>query len=163
VIVPTTSGKRRPHPQHIASLGIGPSFDEQRRSALPAESRTYELLQVLPDSTLPGVTNLFRFDELRAKAQAASDGKHDIPYEHINATDLQLDHPYRRLIERVRSLFRPNDLGASVGDSTAFRTIRGFPSASKLVTRMFHPAGILQSKDSALPSGRCRNGSHQLI
>ena len=38
-----------------------------------------------------------------------------------------------------------------------------FPSESKLVTRMFHPAGILQSKDSALPSGRCRNGSHQLI
>jgi hypothetical protein len=24
-----------------------------------------------------------------------------------------------------------------------FRTIRGFPSESKLVTRMFHPAGIL--------------------
>ena len=27
------------------------------------------------------MTNLFRFDEMQTKVQAASDGEHDIPYE----------------------------------------------------------------------------------
>jgi hypothetical protein len=36
-------------------------------------------------------------------------------------------------------------MALSLSDSYArkFRTIRGFPSESKVVTRMFHPAGIL--------------------
>ena len=83
---------------------------------LLAESRTYELLQVRPEAAQPGVTNLFRFKELRAKAQAAGDGRHDIPYEDLKPTGLQPDHPYRRLIERLRTLYRPDDLGASAGD-----------------------------------------------
>jgi hypothetical protein len=60
---------------------------------------------------------------------------------------------------------KANSIAPSLSDSyeKKIRTIRGFPSESKVVTRMFHPAGILQSKDSALSSGRCRNGSHQLI
>jgi hypothetical protein len=45
------------------------------------------------------------------------------------------------------TLLRTNSMALSRSDSYArkFRTIRGFPSESKLVTRMFHPAGILGS------------------
>ena len=86
------------------------------RTPLPAESRTYELLRIWPDAALPDVTNLFRFDELLAKVQAAGDGQHDIAYEDRNPTALQPGHPYRRVIGRERNLYRPNDLGASTGD-----------------------------------------------
>src|SRR6185503_12398540 len=43
------------------------------------------------------------------------------------------------------TLLRTNSMARSLSDSYArkFRTIRGFPSESKVVTRMFHPAGIL--------------------
>ena len=43
------------------------------------------------------------------------------------------------------TLLRTNSMAFSLSDSYArkFRTIRGFPSELKLVTRMFHPAGIL--------------------
>jgi len=92
------------------------SENDAYRSPLPAESRTYELIQVKPDATQAGVTNLFRFDEMQAKVQAASDGQHDIPYENINATGVQIGQPYRRLIERMRTLYRPNDMGAAAGD-----------------------------------------------
>ena len=42
------------------------------------------------------------------------------------------------------TLFRTNSMALSLTGSYArkFRTIRGFPSESKVVTRMFHPAGI---------------------
>ena len=86
------------------------------RTPLPAESHIYELLQVRPEAAQADITNLFRFDELRAKAQRAGDGQHDIPYEDLNPTGLHRGHPYRRLIERLRTLYRPNDLGASVRD-----------------------------------------------
>jgi RHS repeat-associated protein len=93
------------------------------RTPLPAESRTYELLQVWPDAAAPDVTNLFRFDELCAKVRAAGDGRHDLPYEDVNPAALQPGHPYRRPIERARSLYRPNNLGASAGDSNALLPI----------------------------------------
>ena len=43
------------------------------------------------------------------------------------------------------TLFRTNSMALSLTGSYArkFRTIRGFPSESKVVTRMFHPAGIV--------------------
>ena len=44
------------------------------RTPLPAESRSYELLQVRPDAAHADVTNLFRFDELHFKVRAAGDG-----------------------------------------------------------------------------------------
>jgi RHS repeat-associated protein len=93
------------------------------RTPLSAESCTYELLQVWPDAAQPDVTNLFRFDELRAKVQAAGDGRHDIKYEDANSTALQPGHPYRRPIKHVRHLYRPNDLGASAGDTAALLPI----------------------------------------
>ncbi len=80
------------------------------RTSLPSETRTYELLKAAPDGTLPDITNRFGFDEILTKVSQASDGSHDLPYEDIHATGATASHPYRRLIERVRTLYRRNDL-----------------------------------------------------
>ena len=80
------------------------------RTPLPCETRTYELLNVTPDANAPLVTNLFRFEEMRAKIQAAGDGQPEIPYEDVHATGVAGNAPHRRLIEHMRTLFRRNDL-----------------------------------------------------
>ena len=41
-----------------------------------------------------------------AKVGQASDGSHDLPYEDIDAAGATANHPYRRLIEHVRTLYR---------------------------------------------------------
>ncbi len=84
------------------------------RTPLPCEARTYELLKIAPDSNLPDITNLFGFDEMVAKAGQAGDGLHDLPYEDIHATGATANHPYRRLIEHVRTLYRRNDMAAAL-------------------------------------------------
>jgi RHS repeat-associated protein len=84
-------------------------FDDYRTSLL-CESRTYELVKVAPDANQSGITNLFRFPELADKVAAASDGQHDLPYEDIKGISATAASPYRRLIERVRTLYRRNDL-----------------------------------------------------
>jgi len=89
------------------------------RAPLPAEASTFELIQIQPDGTQSDVTNLFRFSEIQPKVQAASDGQHDIIYENLNPTGLQSGQHYRRLIERVRAFYRPDDLGATAGDAKA--------------------------------------------
>ena len=63
------------------------------------------------------MTNLFRFDEVLTKLKAAGDGQHDILDENVNATGVPAGQPYRRLIERARTLYRPDDMGAAAGDS----------------------------------------------
>ncbi|MDZ7363651.1 MAG: toxin [candidate division KSB1 bacterium] len=80
------------------------------RVPLLCESRTYELLKVRPSSQLCGVTNLFRFDELKAQIAAVNDGAADLPYEQWDADESVLAGPRRRLIEHVRTLFLKNDL-----------------------------------------------------
>lgn len=89
------------------------------RVPLLAEASTYELIQVQPDATEVGVTNLFRFAEIQSKVQAASDGQHDVLYENLDAAGIQAGQPYRRLIERTRTLYRPDDLGVATGDPNA--------------------------------------------
>jgi RHS repeat-associated protein len=89
------------------------------RTPLPAQSSNYEFLQAVPDAAQPDVTNLFRFDELLAKARSADDGLHDLPYEDLNPVGLNAGEPYRRLIARTRVLYRPDDMGASAGDANA--------------------------------------------
>lgn len=93
--------------------------DDTYRIPLLAQSTTYELIQVQPVSAAPDVTNLFRFDELRGKIQAARDGAHDIPYEDLDAVGLNAGEPYRRLLERKRTVYRPDDMGAAAGDPRA--------------------------------------------
>jgi RHS repeat-associated protein len=83
---------------------------DDHRTPLPCEARTYELLKVVPDSNLPEITNLFEFDEMIAKVGQASDGSHDLPYEDIDAAGATANHPYQRLIEHVRTLYRRNNL-----------------------------------------------------
>jgi RHS repeat-associated protein len=80
------------------------------RTPLAWEGRTYELLKIVPDSSLPAITNLFGFEEMVGKAGQASDGSHDLPYEDIDAIGATTNHPYRRLIEHVRTLYRRNNL-----------------------------------------------------
>jgi RHS repeat-associated protein len=75
------------------------------RTPMPCESQVYELSNVaVPAEALLGV------DEVRALCDAAADGAHDLPYEHGgSAPD---DAVYRRLVEHVRTLYRPDDLTA---------------------------------------------------
>ena len=80
------------------------------RTPLPAESRTYELIHLEPSANIPGITNLFRFEELAAQVARASDGKHDLPYEDVDALGATGDAPYRRLIEESRSYYRADRL-----------------------------------------------------
>ncbi|BFU91260.1 MAG: hypothetical protein NTAFB01_24470 [Nitrospira sp.] len=80
------------------------------RTPMPAQAQTYELLNVTPDQNQPVVTNLFGFDELLTKVDQAGDGLHDLPYEDVSGAGATANHPYRRLIQQVRSLYRRDDL-----------------------------------------------------
>jgi RHS repeat-associated protein len=93
--------------------------DDAYRAPMAAETITYELIQVQPDSSQSGITNLFRFDELSSKARAAADGHHDIPYETVHPQGLNAGEAYRRLISRTRTLYRPDDMGTAAGDAKA--------------------------------------------
>lgn len=80
------------------------------RTPLPAETHAFELIHVQPDRTDPAVTNLFTFDELQAKIQAASDGAHDLPYDDVDHAGAPTPAPYRRLLSHARTLYRGDDL-----------------------------------------------------
>lgn len=84
--------------------------DDAFRTPVLCQSRTYDLLKVIPHSRDPAVTNLFRFDELRAHIDAAADGAHDVPSEDVNGANATQDHPYRRLVTHHRTLFRRDNL-----------------------------------------------------
>ena len=86
--------------------------EDNYRNPLPSEARTYELIKVTPDRNLPDITNLFGFEEMVAKAGQAGDGSHDLAYEDVDAAGATTNHPYRRLIEQVRTLYRKDDLTA---------------------------------------------------
>ncbi len=84
--------------------------DDLNRAPLPAESRGYELLKCSPSANRPDVTNLFGFDELTGLVAAAGDGAHDLPFEDVDGKGATETHPYRRLLKRMRTLYRRNDL-----------------------------------------------------
>ena len=114
-------------------------LDDQYRAPLLAETSTYELLQFLPDANQPGLTNLFRFDELQTKTAKASDGAHDIAYEDLNPAGLNPNQPYRRLFQRTRTYYRPDDMGQASGEPKtllALKTIEslGLPGNSYKLT-----------------------------
>ena len=88
--------------------------DDAYRPPLLCETRTYELLHISPKANQPQITNLFRFDELVQKVQAASDGQHDLPYEDTNAAGAQTNAPYRRLLDWSRTLYRRDDLNGAL-------------------------------------------------
>ena len=90
--------------------------DNSYRTPSPAESSTYELLQFQAATNQPGLTNLLHFDELQIAIQTVSDGRHDIAYEVLHPSGLSMGQPYRRLLERTRTYYRPDDMGTAAGD-----------------------------------------------
>jgi RHS repeat-associated protein len=88
------------------------------RIPLPASSSTYELLQAVPDSATPAITNLFRLDEFAGKVTSASDGLHEILFETL-APVMNAGETYRRLIASSRTLYRPDDMGQAAGNPAA--------------------------------------------
>lgn len=90
--------------------------DDSYRTPLPAQSSSYELIQLQFAAAPTPITNLYRFDKVLGKINQASDGKHDIAYENLNPTGLNGGEVYRRLLERTRTYYRPDDMGAVAGD-----------------------------------------------
>ena len=64
----------------------------------------------MPQASLPRTTNLFRFEEVQRLVAAAGDGRHDVPYEDLDAKSAQGSGPYRRPIEQTRTFYRKDDL-----------------------------------------------------
>jgi len=85
----------------------------------PAESSTYEVLHILPKHGSSFDQRRLGFSEVVARIEEARDGRHDIAYEDRTPGHLSPSQTYRRLIDRSRILFRPDDLGASLGDQSA--------------------------------------------
>ncbi len=112
---------------HTAYTNVVSSVDVLR-GPLPAQSSSYELIQVQPVSAQSGVTNLFNFGEIANKIAAASDGSRDIAYENVNPTNLTPGQPYRRLLKCARTYYRPDDMGASTGDAGALLPLRSLES-----------------------------------
>jgi RHS repeat-associated protein len=89
-------------------------LEDGHRAPLESETSEYEVVQLAPDGNLPQITNLFRFDELQRKVEAAGDGNHDLPHEDVTGLGARTKDPYRRLIERTRTLYRKNDLSGAL-------------------------------------------------
>jgi RHS repeat-associated protein len=90
--------------------------DDAYRIPLPSETRSYVLINLTP-GTHPDITTLFRFEDMPGLIQVA--GAHEIPYEDVDAKTVPPDQAARRLIERVRTLYRPDDMGVEAGDARA--------------------------------------------
>ncbi len=79
------------------------------RAPLPAEVRAFELLHAVPDPE-PGITLPLTFQEVVDALAKAADGAHEIPFEDTLGAGATPGHPWRRLIEHQRTLYRRNDL-----------------------------------------------------
>lgn len=91
------------------------ALPDAHRTPLPAETITAELTGIRPAANRPGITNLFRFDELDGQWQTVWDGAHDIPYEEVPAADVDgagalPDAPTRRIVDRTLTVYRRDDL-----------------------------------------------------
>jgi RHS repeat-associated protein len=94
-------------------------LDDIYRTPLPAESSTYELIQLQLKADPAAPTTLFLFDKLQTQVGQASDAGHEISYEDINPANLITGQPYRRLFERMRTYYRPDDMGQAAGSPAA--------------------------------------------
>ena len=88
---------------------------DAHRTPLPAETVTAELTGIRPAANRPGITNLFRFDEMDGHWQTVWDGAHDIPYEEVPAADVDgagalPNAPTRRIVDRTLTIYRRDDL-----------------------------------------------------
>lgn len=83
-------------------------YPDAFRTPLPAQTRTYELTGLEPEN---GATR-FSFDEWARNGFALAVGATEIQYEQTADQVAQ----QKRLIEHVRTLYRPDDLGTSQND-----------------------------------------------
>ncbi len=139
--------------------------EDAHRAPLQCRNSVYELVQLFPVANQPDVTNLFRFDEMEDGIESAGDGQHDLPYEDVKASGATSDHPYRRLIERTRTLYRRDDLTgllqpgqleplALPGESYKLAFTPGLLSAVYQRTREGQPPENLLPAPSAVLAGQ---------
>lgn len=86
-------------------------LDDAYRTPLPCEAWTYELTGIKPENNAAR----FSFDEWTRNAFELPNSAAEIPYEQTADNVVK----QKRLIEHVRSLYRPNDLGLSRSDPLA--------------------------------------------
>jgi len=72
------------------------------RAPQPAGTSRYELINV--------VTEPMTLAQLRERVDAAGDGAHDLPFADTWSAGAVTSAPYRRLVERTRTLYRSDDL-----------------------------------------------------
>ena len=96
------------------------------RTPLPAQSTTWEVRQLKQQMRSDRNSKPLLFSEAENLVKEAMGPGQEAPYEDINftatATRLANNQPqstgwFRRPIEHLRTLYRPDDLGASTGDS----------------------------------------------
>jgi RHS repeat-associated protein len=85
--------------------------DDAYRTPLPAETRSYELTAFKPENN----ATRFSFEELTRNNFSLLTSAEEIPYEQRAASATK----QKRLIEHVRTLYRPNDLGLTQNDALA--------------------------------------------
>jgi RHS repeat-associated protein len=83
---------------------------ENYRTPAPAASRVYELTHLEPRRRDCDDNRLLDLDEVHERIQRASDGRHDLPFEDVEAKGATGLGPYRRLIHSSRSLYRGDAL-----------------------------------------------------
>jgi hypothetical protein len=107
------------------------------RTRLPAQSHTYELRKAQQEKSGNGLTKLYRFEDILGHINQMGDGAHDIDYDDIGFAKAkqsvvndasESDKYFRRLIEQVRTLYRPNDLGAAQNDPQSLLPLKTIES-----------------------------------
>src|SRR5258707_1010566 len=109
---PTGSPPKRAAPPAARSPALR-SAAKSMRSPAVSERQVFELYGMTPSASVPGVTNLFGFDEITALVNQASDGAHDLDYGDNAGAGATGGIPYRRLIDHARTIYRHNDLSGA--------------------------------------------------
>ena len=95
------------------------------RTPMPAQSCTYELRKPQQEKSGNGSLQLYRFEDVLSRVNQSGDGAHYIYYEDIDfikatqavANDAdETNNYFRRIIEQVRTYYRPNEFGAAQND-----------------------------------------------
>lgn len=119
---------------HVTNAIDDAARPDDYRAPLPAESTTYELRKWVQDKVdARDRAQSFGFDAVGRYLLQAGDGEHNIAYEDIDfsaagaivlADPTKVKDYFRRPIEHLRTLYRPDDCGASKGDADALLTLK---------------------------------------
>ena len=91
--------------------------NDVHRTPQPSEAINAELTGLAPAAALPGITNLFTFEELDTGWASLWNTAHDLPYEELSSADVDgtgppPSTPGRRIVEHLRTRYRSDDLTA---------------------------------------------------